>query len=999
MFLNHLFGDPVVLVHIYAVCLFQCILIFGCYPKIIYKDKRLIKNKWLTSKAYYRYLKLLVYLYDHRMIPKHRLKMIYHLKDDVVKKWTLSGITFTISYYSEVLRLVLQFLNYKGKWHFSPSIWVATHRRGKRSQDSFYGLPKILSYQTKVFLVNFRRRLWAGNLPRIELALFKLIVSGLAFFRATSPDYSKPKFTTITDPFCGESEQLPEKEIRKALKDLGIVLKVGKPNPFWLSTKSGPNFNVATLGAGLDLLAWMGSGKWLNYFQFCIKQQYWLLASFFLITSIGLFPIFIVYQIIPRLGIWSEIPISSLVLGRISILDEARGKKRLIGITDYWTQVLFRPLHDAIYAELGKIPQDGTSDQMKPIRFALQMLEVHNLRDLGNKRVQSLDLSAATDRLPIKLQVQILRTLGYPGDVWKDLLDREWSSDAGTLRYAVGQPMGAYSSFAMLALTHHVIVRIAAQRAGLVSYKLLYAVLGDDGFMANEKVARHYKDIFHYLGMPINPIKGFEGTILEFAKQLWSINRVNLSPLGPKNILLSIRHPEFITSILFEMIVKQFPLFLNINKKVVKASKVTDHRSRALNGAPIPELNFANFDGCKPTYPNTSITPNPGNEPGNVLRPYLKINSKMVRTLPVFDAWLQSKRDQQMLKRRTDDTLVQIPLVTAKSVFKLVNVLFFRSKEGFDSYKYNKTWFTVLMTIGPMSGLWSIDHKLAKHLVGPGIYNFFKRMFLTSMHLWLNPNMSKRDRAFASRDFLRNLKSTYEGRIYVVHKMKYALVDLWKSIRAVWWMQPSVGWKETKSRWFSLYDQALLSLTNVVTVTNLIFLYDSFIKFMDVMRACWDFMKMRFYQGVYYYYQYGLSAEAIYVFSFVLFLTHDVVFTLYWSVPIFLAGGAITSPKVRQWVLNRVYFNPEYGFPGDNAILDNLSKPFDPFTGSNETILNRLSEPVANRSDVAFKNLVIMLRFHPKFRAFHRKMVEVPKESRGIKQPLLNSPKPPKPDD
>jgi len=33
-------------------------------------------------------------------------------------------------------------------------------------------------------------------------------------------------------------------------------------------------------------------------------------------------------------------------------------------------------------------------------------------------------------------------------------------------RYSVGQPMGAYSSFPMLALTHHVIVQIAAGRAG-----------------------------------------------------------------------------------------------------------------------------------------------------------------------------------------------------------------------------------------------------------------------------------------------------------------------------------------------------------------------------------------------------------------------------------------------------------------------------------------------------------------------------------------------------
>jgi len=34
------------------------------------------------------------------------------------------------------------------------------------------------------------------------------------------------------------------------------------------------------------------------------------------------------------------------------------------------------------------------------------------------------------------------------------------------VRYAVGQPMGALSSWAMLALTHHLIVAMAARRVG-----------------------------------------------------------------------------------------------------------------------------------------------------------------------------------------------------------------------------------------------------------------------------------------------------------------------------------------------------------------------------------------------------------------------------------------------------------------------------------------------------------------------------------------------------
>jgi hypothetical protein len=97
-----------------------------------------------------------------------------------------------------------------------------------------------------------------------------------------------------------------------------------------------------------------------------------------------------------------------------------------------------------------------------------------------------MDLSAATDRLPVLLQSQILNILGFDGDGWRRVLDREWYLGGKLLSYKVGQPMGAYSSFAMLALTHHVITRIAAIRCKVNPSTLLYAVLGDDGAMANK---------------------------------------------------------------------------------------------------------------------------------------------------------------------------------------------------------------------------------------------------------------------------------------------------------------------------------------------------------------------------------------------------------------------------------------------------------------------------------------------------------------------------------
>lgn len=79
--------------------------------------------------------------------------------------------------------------------------------------------------------------------------------------------------------------------------------------------------------------------------------------------------------------------------------------------------------------------------------------------------------------------------------------------------------MGAYSSFAMLALTHHIIIRYAALQAGLRKFKD-YAVLGDDLVIANDDVALHYLEVCKDLGVEINLSKSIISTdIAEFAKK------------------------------------------------------------------------------------------------------------------------------------------------------------------------------------------------------------------------------------------------------------------------------------------------------------------------------------------------------------------------------------------------------------------------------------------------------------------------------------------------
>jgi hypothetical protein len=94
--------------------------------------------------------------------------------------------------------------------------------------------------------------------------------------------------------------------------------------------------------------------------------------------------------------------LSKLRLGKLSLKHEAAGKVRVFAIVDAWTQSLLSPLHDNIFRILRNIPQDGTFNQLQPIRL---------LQDKGLKDMYSYDLSAATDRLPIDLQVKVLSLL------------------------------------------------------------------------------------------------------------------------------------------------------------------------------------------------------------------------------------------------------------------------------------------------------------------------------------------------------------------------------------------------------------------------------------------------------------------------------------------------------------------------------------------------------------------------------------------------------------
>jgi hypothetical protein len=110
---------------------------------------------------------------------------------------------------------------------------------------------------------------------------------------------------------------------------------------------------------------------------------------------------------------------------------------------------------------------------------------------------------------------------GYSfGQAWQNLLvKRDFYHDDHDYRYSVGQPMGAYSSWAAFTITHHLVVAWAAHQSGLSNF-CDYIILGDDIVIKNNKVAKNYIKAMTRLGVDISvPKTHVSKDTYEFAKR------------------------------------------------------------------------------------------------------------------------------------------------------------------------------------------------------------------------------------------------------------------------------------------------------------------------------------------------------------------------------------------------------------------------------------------------------------------------------------------------
>jgi len=422
------------------------------------------------------------------------------------------------------------------------------------------------------------------------------------------PTKVDPSIDTIMAPFNGLSKTLDRSLLIKSLKELKLYntyTKNSRCSLYW-SEASGPNTIIAGFGSINDALALLHSPNVLYnifkslYIRFNIGLLLYLL---FIIALFG--P---VYIILTLLGL-----IPRFVLGRLSVVKDQAGKARVIAITSYWVQTCLRPLHKFLFNKLkGLSDNDGTFDQEYPFNRLLKRL--------SNKKpkLYGFDLSAATDRLPIILQEDILKLIGFSLP-WRVLLDIDWYLNffshaevpiqelpytfrkrkifsktsevdlhklvrlpVDSVRYSVGQPMGALSSWAMLAITHHVIVKAASLLAEIKDFGD-YCIIGDDVVIANDKVAEQYLILMSSLGLSINRQKSLEShDFTEFAKKLKGYNDLDYTPIGAGLILQSIRSKSYSLRYVHELVSKGLISLVTLKEQVLSSPKFFGNRVKLM---------------------------------------------------------------------------------------------------------------------------------------------------------------------------------------------------------------------------------------------------------------------------------------------------------------------------------------------------------------------------------------------------------------------------------
>lgn len=238
--------------------------------------------------------------------------------------------------------------------------------------------------------------------------------------------------------------------------------------------------------------------------------------------------------------------LSGMYVGHVQHIHKKGGGTdyRDIAVPNRFIQLALVPAADRMYNLVRVLPQDATFSQDK---FDTK---IQNRVNNSNLYQGSVDLSKATDNLPRSWGEYIISCLqnkfGWAPDsselwltstfggtaemrqrgeieqsfnksfgLFQTIAAANWEDEGYFHSWKVGQPLGSLPSFAMLSITHNLLLESMGAHLGLRHSP--YVILGDDVVIFNKKLRRRYIRELSSRGIPLSLHKSFSGRLSEFA--------------------------------------------------------------------------------------------------------------------------------------------------------------------------------------------------------------------------------------------------------------------------------------------------------------------------------------------------------------------------------------------------------------------------------------------------------------------------------------------------
>jgi hypothetical protein len=385
-------------------------------------------------------------------------------------------------------------------------------------------------------------------------------------------------------------EMFPKEKQASRLKQLQGM------NKLHISTKNGPN-GLSLLTAPIDWIA-IRKDKRLYY---SILELSRLLKNKSLNTILGCFRLM-------ETNVTETSAVHSYLTSKLSTKVEPGGKMRVFAIGDWFSQSVLKGFHNFIFRKLYSYTNDGTKSHSE---LSLKIKEWTTTQFVNTQGIYSVDLTAATDLLSCLFQKEIVnRIMGRTfGKLWYTIMSQRSfhfrDLNLSDVRYEKGQPMGLYSSWGMLAMSHHVICRTALKLAG-IQYDpevIQFGIIGDDIALYGQEFYKYYMLLMNtLLKVPINKMKGFtpdtvsdsnplgsiETNVAEIAKRIF-INGEELTTVTPNSAKAGLERPEDFPSLLNELSNRSLLPYLS-TPRCVQLAKLGFKPKIALELASFPAL-------------------------------------------------------------------------------------------------------------------------------------------------------------------------------------------------------------------------------------------------------------------------------------------------------------------------------------------------------------------------------------------------------------------------